>query len=411
MGRVIYLLERTMLDFDSARELLTQRVRCLAPVTLGLGDALGCRLAESPRSTTDLPATDVSTMDGYAVRAADLAAQRALSVAFEVPAGDPARELPPQTAARIFTGAVIPNGADTVVPQERAQVQPDGAVLLEVLSSGSFVRNKAELCSAGDPLCEPGDLVTPQVIALLATAGATRISVTPRPRVAIISTGSELVPIEQRPAPGQIRDSNGSTLAALARRADFLTVDVSSAADNLDALRRALARAAAEADLVVTSGGVSVGDYDLVPGALDDLGAETIFHRLSVKPGKPVLAARLGDAWVIGLPGNPVSTLVGWRLFVQPVGERLAGNPHAFDESPRRAQLASPASNSGNRTTFAPALLEADHPLPRVTVLPLKGSHDVVAAARANALVVLEIGCEHAAGAEVSYYGLDGATP
>jgi molybdopterin molybdotransferase len=175
----------------------------------------------------------------------------------------------------------------------------------------------------------------------------------------------------------------------------------------LKALREAFGQAAAVADLIVTCGGVSVGDYDLVPQALSEVGAETMFHRLSVKPGKPVLAARLDDAWVAALPGNPVSALVGWRLFARPLAEALAGDVHAFEESPEAAVLTGPTHNQGDRTLLAPARFEPGSPVPMVTVLPWKGSHDVLTLARTNALARVDIGMELAAGDVVPCYRLD----
>ena len=163
----------------------------------------------------------------------------------------------------------------------------------------------------------------------------------------------------------------------------------------------------AKADLIVTSGGVSVGDYDLVPNVLDNLGAETVFHRLAIKPGKPLLTARLGGAWVVGLPGNPVSALVGWRLFARPLAEALAGDAQAFDEAPEIGVLTGPTRNRGERTLLAPALLEPGNPTSRVTVVPWKGSHDVLAAARANALALVESGAELAEGDAIHCYRLD----
>ena len=396
-----------VLNFETARILLADQVAPLACVELDLATALGCRLAESPRADTDLPATDVSTMDGYAVRATDLANNTGLPVAFEVPAGQAPQQLPLGAVARIFTGAMLPDGADTIVPQEQARVQANGRVLLDRLAPGSFVRHQAELCSIGTPLGTIGDLLTPQLLALLGTAGVSTVRVTPRPRVAVLSTGSELVPVHEHPAPGQIRDSNSITLAALARTAGFTLSYVSSIVDELPALRAAFQHAATQADLIISCGGVSVGDYDLVPQALSELGSQTIFHRLSIKPGKPVLAARFDRSWVIGLPGNPLSALVGWRLFARPLGETLAGAPRALEEPPESAVLAEPARNSGNRTIFAPAQLQPDHSISKINILPWKGSHDVVALARTNALAILEAGAELAVGDLVDYFRLD----
>ncbi len=395
-----------MRTLDFARELLAKRVDPLPGVELKLADAVGHRLAQSPRADIDLPAADVSTMDGYAACAEDLTSGLALPVAFEVPAGQAPPSLPRGSVARVFTGTVIPARADVVVPQEQAEPQSNGTVRLASLEEEDFIRRKGELCCAATPLAEPGDLITPQLVALLGVAGASTVRVTPRPRVAVLSTGSELVPIAERPGPGEVRDSNGAMLVALANTAGFEVTLIARVADETRALHDAFEQALAKADLIVTSGGVSVGDYDLVPNVLDNLGAETVFHRLAIKPGKPLLTARLGGAWVVGLPGNPVSALVGWRMFARPLGEMLAGNARAFAETPEPAVLTKPTRNPGDRTILAPAWFRRAHPAPEVTILPWKGSHDVVTVARANALAIGDVGAELAAGDVVHCYQL-----
>jgi molybdopterin molybdotransferase len=396
-----------MVTLDSARRLLAEHARPLPAVEVALPDALGCRLAESPCADADLPAADVSAMDGYAAYAEDLAAGAPLPVAFEVPAGQPPPSLPRGTVARILTGAVVPEGADTVVQQEQADVRPDGEVRLATAEAGQFIRRKGELCTVASCLAAIGDVITPQRIGLLGAAGASRVRVTPQPRVALLSTGSELVPVHEPPNFGQIRDSNGVMLTALAKAAGFEVTWSARVADDLGELRDALAKAAAEADLIVTCGGVSVGDYDLVPQALNDLGGQTLFHNLPIKPGRPVLAARLGEAWVVGLPGNPVSSLVGWRLLAQPLGKTLAGDLDALAEPPTPVVLTKSVRNDGHRTLLALAQLERVDPTPTATVLPWKGSHDVVTMARANALVLVPAGTAYAAGAVAGCYPLD----
>ncbi len=396
-----------MRTLNSARKLMAEQVDPLPRVELNLTEALGCHLTESPCADGDLPAADLSAMDGYALRATDLTSGGALAVAFTVPAGQTPPPLPPGSAARVFTGAVIPEGADTVIPQEQADVQADGTVRLVALEADSFIRRKGEVCQTGAPLAAPGDVITAQLVALLGTAGVSTVRVTPQPRAALFSTGSELVPIESQPGTGQIRDSNGAMLVALAKTAGFRITFTSRVADETRALHDAFEQASSQADLIVTSGGVSVGDHDLIPEVLNDLGAETLFHKVSIKPGKPVLTARLGNAWVVGLPGNPVSALVGWCLFARPLGRRLAGDTRALEELPEPAVLTAPTRNDDNRTIVAPALRQPGHPLPEVTVLPWKGSHDVVSLAQANALAVVHLGAELAAGDVIHCYRID----
>jgi molybdopterin molybdotransferase len=396
-----------MLTLAAARELLSAEARPLPTVTVSLENAVGCRLVEAPCADIDLPPADVSVMDGYAVRATDVAAGCRLPVVAEVRAEQPPALLPPGTAARIFTGATIPAGADAVIPQEQATRRSDGTVELAPVEPGAFVRRQGELCRVGAVLASPGDEVTPQLVALLAAAGASQIQVVPRARVAVLSTGSELVPIDKRPAPGQIRDSNGAMLAALAQRARFPVTLVSHAPDEPDALRAALEHALSTADLVLTSGGVSVGDHDLVPQTLECAGAQLLFHRVSIKPGKPILAARRGPAWVLGLPGNPVSALVGWRLFGRQLGQALSGVPGALNEQPETGTLAQPAINDGTRMIFAPAQLQPGLPLPAVHILTWRGSHDVVAVARASILAQLDAEIRLSPENRVPFYRLD----
>jgi molybdopterin molybdotransferase len=395
-----------MISFDEARGLLAERVRALDPVELDLSDALGCRIAVPPQSDVNAPPGDVSAMDGYAMRHSDLAACAPLPVAFEVQAGRISGPLPKGNAARIFTGAVLPEGADTVVPQEQATVKADGSVELEPLAARSHVRAKGEIMAAGEAVAEKGDLVTPHRVALLAAAGAHLVTVVPRPRVAVVVTGTEVVPVSEVPGPGQIRNSNGPMMDALARAAGLDRPLQLQAADTTAELRSALETAIAASDLVLTSGGASVGDYDLVPEVVRSLGGEVLFHRLAVKPGKPILAARCGDGWLLGLPGNPVSVLAGWRMFGLPLAAALAGDTLAFHEEPIMAALSEPVTVRGDRAELRPALVSMDADGPTVEVLPWKGSHDLVTSADANALARFEAKTSHEAGDVVPCYPL-----
>jgi len=395
-----------MITIDDARAAIAAAARPLPPRRVPLADALGCRLAAPVAAAVDLPPADVSAMDGYAVRRADLAGGAPLPVAFEIPAGSVPPPLPEGAAARIFTGAFLPEGADTVVEQELAEVADDGAVRLQPLLAGSNVRRRGELFAVGRELGRPGDVVTPQRLALLAAAGAAALTVIPRPRVTVISTGSELAASGTAPGPGQILDSNGPLLDALARAAGLAPPRTLRAADRRQDLRNQLESALAGADLVVTTGGVSVGDYDLVPGVADELGGRVLFHRVNQKPGKPVLAARIADAWLVGLPGNPLAVRTGWRLYALPLLRALAGDPDPFGEKPVAAELTAPAENPGRRTVLRPARLHRDGGRTRVTILDWKGSHDVVAGAAADALARLEPGARLTAGDTVPCYPL-----
>lgn len=397
-----------MLTLDEARALLASQLQPLTPHTLPLRTARGRRLASAVRARLNLPPADVSAMDGYAARAAELAASAVQPVAFVVAAGELPRPLPGGAAARIFTGAVLPAGADCVVIQEDATVLEDGQVRLRPVPAGENVRRRAEVFAEGEILADAGDALTPARLALLAAAGVDEVEVVPRPRVALLVTGSELANPGELPSAAQIRDSNGPLLAALAEEADVPLALERRCGDDEAALRSHLRELAAAAEVVVTTGGVSVGEPDLVPAAVARLGGRTVFHKVAIQPGKPVLVAHLDGTWLIGLPGNPVSVLVGWRMFVLPLLAALAGDDQAFAEQPRRAVAAAGVRNRGLRTLLRPALLRHGEGTLSVRVLDWKGSHDLKAAAPANALVRLNPHQQVAAGEVVLYYPLAG---
>ncbi len=383
-----------MLTLDDARDLLRRHAAPLAPAVLDLETAGGCRLARPVVADLPLPLSDVSAMDGYAVRAIDLAGGAPLPVAAEIPAGAAPAPLAPGSAARIFTGAPLPAGADTVVPQEDAALDAAArTVRLDTHERGSHVRHQGELFAAGATLMGAGELLTAPRVALAAAAGAARVGIVPRPRVAVVLSGSELVDADATPRAGQLRDSNGPLLAGLVRAFRLVLAGRVRVADAEGDLVAAIEAAARHAEIVITSGGVSVGDFDLVPRALAAIGAETLFHGVKMKPGKPILAARRGATWFLGLPGNPLAALVAWRLFAAPLAEALAGNAGAFDEAPLRLPAAEAAENDGKRLLVRPAEFARgrDGGL-AVRVVPWKGSHDIVAGAAAGALVRLEPG-------------------
>jgi len=403
-----------MLSLEEARALLANRVTPLPSITLPLTRALGYRLASPLVADVDSPPADVSAMDGYAVRAEDLAAGAPLPLAFKIQAGDAPGRLPERHAARIFTGAALPSGADTVVPQEQATAGDDDTVTLECLEKGRHVRGQGEVYHTGDKLVPAGRMLTPPRIAVAASVGAAEVGVFPRPRVAVVSTGSELVGVDAKPERGQIRDSNSSMLSALARASGHEVTGVWRVRDDFDQHISQLTAAATNTDVVVTIGGVSVGDFDLVPRAVEAIGGEIVFHRLKMKPGKPILVARLEGGWLVGLPGNPVSALVGWRLFARPLADALGGAPNAFDEEPMQVEIDAPIPNRGPRTLFHPCRLELRDGALSAHVIGWQGSHDLVAAAEANGLARVEGRSTAAAGECVAFYplfsGLDGGS-
>lgn len=306
-----------MLSLDEAYRRLIARAHLTDGEPAALADAVGRVLVE-PKviAAVDVPPFDNSAMDGFAVRAGD--APGPLRVIGEVAAG--AAELPtvePGTAARIMTGAPLPPGADAVVPIEEAE-ESDGSVLVpEGVLSGRYVRAAAHDTRAGDEVCLPGEL-TPAKIAVLASLGLGSVTVRRRPLVAILSTGDELVGLGEPLAPGQIHDANTVALAAAVRDAGGDPLVLPREADDEARIEDRLASAVGQADLIVTSGGVSVGQHDFVRTVLERRG-NLDFWRIAVQPGKPLAVGDLEGTTVIGLPGNPVSALVTFELFARPL--------------------------------------------------------------------------------------------
>jgi molybdopterin molybdotransferase len=307
-----------LLPVDAALAQLLDGAAMLDSETIALGDAHGRILATDVTARLSQPPFAASAMDGYAVRFADLPGP--WRVIGEAAAGRGfAGMVPPGTAVRIFTGAPLPPGADTVVVQE--DVAPDGATATLISDGpphvGAHVRAAGQDFAAGTPLLRAGERLTPPRLGLLAAAGHATATVVRRPRVCLIATGDELVQPGVTPGPDQIVSSNPAMLAALFTAAGAQVSDPGIIPDRREALAAALH--AADADIIITIGGASVGDHDLVVPVLRDLGAEIDFWKIAMRPGKPMLAGRLGAARVIGLPGNPVSAYVCALMFAVPL--------------------------------------------------------------------------------------------
>jgi molybdopterin molybdotransferase len=322
-----------MMDVEQALARICADIERKPGERVPLVEAHGRLLAEELRSPLDVPPLDNSSMDGFAVRAAELThATTRLEVVATTYAGQPPAQAPaPGQAVRIMTGAPMPRGgADAVVKVEDTRVIVEGdRELVEVQGStepGRFVRRAGEDIRAGARVLAEGATVTAANLGLLASLGLSEVSVVARPRVAILSTGDELVRPGQPPRPGQIYNSNSFTLLGLVREAGAIPVDCGVVADELEATRAAI-REAARADLLVTTGGVSMGDKDWVRLALEAEGAQLDFWKVAVKPGKPAVFGRLGDCRVFGLAGNPVSCMVGFYQWVRPVLRMMLGDP------------------------------------------------------------------------------------
>ncbi|MCX7212290.1 MAG: molybdopterin molybdotransferase MoeA [Burkholderiales bacterium] len=330
-----------LLDFDEARRQLLELAQPLALregdfEDLPTNDALDRVLARDQVSTLDVPPMDNSQMDGYAVRAADLVAGQPMAVSQRIAAGEVAAPLAAGTAARIFTGAMVPAGADAVIMQEQA-VLDGGQVRFDILpAAGDWIRRTGEDIRRDSVVLTAGTRLTPQALGLAASVGLAMLPVRPRLRVACFFTGDELAMPGETLAPGAIYNSNRFVLVALLRRLGCDVTDLGIVPDSLDATRSALREAARRCDLIVTSGGMSVGEEDHVRPALEAEGSLRTWQ-IAIKPGKPlawgaVRRADGGSAHFIGLPGNPVSSFVTFLLFVRPFILRLQG---ATDRLPR----------------------------------------------------------------------------
>jgi molybdopterin molybdotransferase len=312
-------------SFEEARSIILDHVAPLGAESVSLLDAAGRVLAEDVASPSDLPAWDNSAMDGYAVRAAELAGGAALPVAAYLPAGAPgAAPLPPGSAAKILTGAPLPAGADTVVPVEHAEEEGGAVRATRPVAAGANVRRRGEDLRAGEVALRAGTVLGPAEISWLATASRLVVAVHRRPRVAILSTGDELVPPGEPLGPGKIHDSNAFAVAAAVHLAGAVPVLLGIARDDPEALRAKLSEGL-RADAVVTSAGVSVGDRDYVRAVLAALEVRQVFWKIEARPGGPTAFAVRGTTPVFSLPGNPVATLLVFDQLVRPALLKLGG--------------------------------------------------------------------------------------
>lgn len=394
-----------LLTFKEAQARILAAIRPLAAEPVPIGAAAGRVLAEDVMSAVDLPPFPSSAMDGYAVRVADLPG--GLRVIGESAAGAPfAGTLGPGEAVTISTGAVVPEGADAVAPVEIV-VRHDNIVEVDrALEAGASIRLPGGDVGAGGVVLLAGTRLEPAGIAAIAAAGVAAVSCARRPCVAILSTGSELVAPGEPLAPGQIYESNTLMLAAALAVAGAEIVSAPSVPDDEASLRDALERGL-ECDVLVTSGGVSVGEHDLVREVERELGVEESFWRVAIKPGKPLAFGTRGATLVFGLPGNPVSALVGAELFVKPALRALQG---ILTPLPRfePGRLGSDLRRNAERDEFVRA--RSSHDVDAIVLAPLRGqeSHMIVSASVADALVHVPRGNgELTAGSVVSWLRLN----
>lgn len=412
-----------MLEVSSALQLVLEHAVCKPPERVPLAQALGLVLAENVTSDVDSPPHDKSVVDGYAVQAADLEGGSAeLRVLEEVTAGQtPLRNLVRGATTRIMTGAPIPSGTDAVVMVEETSPTKfaDGSDGVRIAPArfrvGQNIMRQGVSLRRGQEVLSAGRIIRPIEVGLLAEVGRAEVKVYARPHVAVLATGNELVPASQVPAAGQIRNSNGPMLAALIAKAGGLPLELGIARDNQADLSAQVARGL-ESDVLVLSGGVSAGVLDLVPGILGKHGVRQVFHKVNLKPGKPiwfgVLPPNGGDKLVFGLPGNPASTLVCFELFVRPALARLAGRG-PVGLVPIQARLSAPFEQRGDRPTYYPARTlpaqSAGTPadIPSLELLDWRGSADLRTLTDADSLAYFPVGeSKYQAGDLVTAYWL-----
>jgi len=383
-----------MTPVEAYQSQILAAIRALPPVQLALPDAEGCMLAEDVTAAADLPSFDNSGMDGYAVLAADTEgasaqAPVALPVTGEIAAGDTGSfGLRPGTAMRIMTGARMPAGADSVIPVELTDGGSTRVLIRRAVRRGNSVRYSGEDASQGEVLLPAGTRLKPMHIAVAASAGRGTVLVRPRPRVVALSTGNELTEPGTPLVPGRIWDSNSYMIAAAAREAGAIAFRHAIVPDDPAGVLPALEEQLKRADLLVTTGGVSMGgEHDVVKAALSSLGTVT-FLKVAMQPGMPQGFGTVGDDQVpiFTLPGNPVSAYVSFQLFVRPALGALQGD-NAGHLPAVRARLAGPVRSPAGRRSYLRGVLSEDKT--QVTPLSGQGSHQIAALGKANALIVV----------------------
>lgn len=377
------------LTFEQARACVLAKVRETSPQPAteeaSLFDAAGRVLAQPIAADRDFPPLARSVRDGFAVRAADVPGD--LVVIGEVRAGEAfSGELGPGQAVEIMTGAPMPRGSDAVVMIEHVTVSGEQVKIPRALQSGENVSPQASQARAGEVVLEPGKCLDFAAIALIASFGHSRVLVYTRPQVAILATGDEIVEVDQAPLPYQVRNSNVESLAVQVARAGGIPRILPVARD-LYAATRELVQQGLRFDMLLLSGGVSAGKYDLVEKVLADLGAEFFFDRVLIMPGQPLVFGRAQERFFFGLPGNPASTMMTFEIFARAALELLAGQrepalPFLW------TRLARDFHQKTGLTRFLPARLSADGS--SIEPLPWQGSGDVPSLARANAFLVTE---------------------
>jgi molybdopterin molybdotransferase len=381
-----------MLSYQEARQKVIEQITAKkgprATEQVRVGDALGCVLAQEVKTDREYPPFNRATRDGYAVFAADAKAGATLKCTGEIKAGDRVtKELWAETCVQIMTGAAVPSGADAVVMIEHTKRDGDEVRFERAAVTGQNFVPRGSEARAGQTLLTPGMKLGYAELALAAQVGAAELKCAQKPRVAILSTGDEIVPVDSIPGRFQIRNSNSVSLAAQVRLAGGKPVLLGNAMDREDDLSSKIRRGLQE-DLLVLSGGVSMGKYDLVEKVLRELETEFYFDEVAIRPGRPAVFGKCEEKFVFGLPGNPVSTMVTFELFVVPAVDLLSG-AEARGLPIVEARLGEAMNEKPGLTHFLPARMEGQGAEREVKTLKWQGSGDVSALGRANCFVVV----------------------
>ncbi|MGB8472877.1 MAG: gephyrin-like molybdotransferase Glp [Candidatus Acidiferrum sp.] len=392
-----------MLTYEEARQKVIEKISekkgPRATEQVRVGEALGYVLAQEVKTDREYPPFNRATRDGYAVFAADAKAGTALKCTGEIKAGDRVtKELWAETCVQIMTGAAVPPGADAVVMFEHTERDGEQVRFERAAVTGQNFVPRGSEARAGQTLLTPGMRLGYAELALAAQVGAAELKCGAKPRVAILSTGDEIVPVDSVPGRFQIRNSNSVSLAAQVRLAGGRPILLGNAMDREDDLQSKIRRGLQE-DLLVLSGGVSMGKYDLVESVLKGMDAEFYFDAVAIRPGKPAVFGKCGETFVFGLPGNPVSTMVTFELFVAPAVDLLSG-AEARALPIVEARLGEPLNEKPGVTHFLPARVEGQGLNLEVKTLKWQGSGDVAALARANCYLVVPAEAEKIAAGE-----------